>query len=93
VRDPVYYKTSGDCKIRVDDALFCIHRFLLEQDSPMFQTMFQLPQGGVEPQGLTDENPIVLVGDTVEQVRALCWALYALQAQLGGNIESSLMLA
>jgi hypothetical protein len=40
--------------------------------------MFQLPQGGVEPQGLTDENPIVLVGDTVEQVRALFWALYAL---------------
>jgi hypothetical protein len=27
VRDPVYYKTSGDCKIRVDDTLFCVCSF------------------------------------------------------------------
>lgn len=95
VRDPVYYNPSGDCKILVEDTLFCvcsqpthifflltlvfqIHRFLLERDSATFQTMFQLPQGAHAPQGSTDEDPIFLMGDTVAQFRALCWALYAL---------------
>ncbi|KAJ7186752.1 hypothetical protein C8R46DRAFT_1342063 [Mycena filopes] len=79
VRDPVFYKPGGDCRIRVADTLFCIHRFLLERDSAaIFQTMFELPQGVDTPQGSTDEDPIVLAGDTVEEFRDLCWALYAL---------------
>ncbi|KAJ7902668.1 hypothetical protein B0H14DRAFT_1142428 [Mycena olivaceomarginata] len=82
VRDHVYYNPSGDCKIRVDDTLFCVHRFLLERDSSTFQTMFQLPQGVSQPQGSTDEDPILLVGDTVAQFRALCWALYALPDEI-----------
>ncbi|KAJ7902665.1 hypothetical protein B0H14DRAFT_2667109 [Mycena olivaceomarginata] len=82
VRDPVYYNPSGDCKILVEDTLFCIHRFLLERDSATFQTMFQLPQGAHAPQGSTDEDPIVLMGDTVAQFRALCWALYALPNEI-----------
>ncbi|KAJ7629391.1 hypothetical protein DFH06DRAFT_1225572 [Mycena polygramma] len=44
--------------------------------------MFQLPQGGEKPQGSTDEDPIVLSGDTAEQFRALCWALYALPDEI-----------
>ncbi|KAJ7119487.1 hypothetical protein C8R44DRAFT_788178 [Mycena epipterygia] len=82
VRDSVYYKTSGDCKIRIGDTLFCIHRFQLERDSSAFQTMFQLPQGTEKPQGTTDEDPIILTGDTVEEFRALCWALYALPDEI-----------
>ncbi|KAJ7034711.1 hypothetical protein C8F04DRAFT_559659 [Mycena alexandri] len=77
VRDSVFYKPGGDCKIRVEDTVFCIHRFLLERDSATFQTMFELPQGIEKPQGSTDGDPIVLAGDTLEEFRALCWALYA----------------
>ncbi|KAJ6589088.1 hypothetical protein B0H19DRAFT_1102860 [Mycena capillaripes] len=80
--DSEYYKEGGDCRILVEDTLFCIHRFLLERDSPIFQTMFQLPQGGEKPQGSTEEDPIVIVGDTVEQFRALCWALYVLPDEI-----------
>ncbi|KAJ7730866.1 hypothetical protein DFH07DRAFT_968986 [Mycena maculata] len=82
VRDPEYYKPSGDCKIRVEDTLFNIHRFLLERDSSAFETMFQLPQGMEKPQGSSDDDPIVLMGDTAEEFRALCWALYALPDEI-----------
>ncbi|KAJ7186751.1 hypothetical protein C8R46DRAFT_1057935 [Mycena filopes] len=82
VRDPVFYKPGGDCRIRVADTLFCIHRFLLDRDSATFQTMFELPQGVEVPQGSTDEDPIVLAGDTVPEFRDLCWALYALPDEI-----------
>ncbi|KAJ6602484.1 hypothetical protein DFH09DRAFT_1270454 [Mycena vulgaris] len=82
VRDPVYYKPSGDCKIRVEDTLFSIHRFLLEQAGSIFETMFQLPQGAKKPQGSSDEDPIILIGDTLYEFRALCWALYALPDEI-----------
>ncbi|KAJ7471831.1 hypothetical protein FB451DRAFT_1175625 [Mycena latifolia] len=44
--------------------------------------MFQLPQGADKPQGTSDDDPIVLTGDTVEEFRALCWALYALPDEI-----------
>ncbi|KAJ6482132.1 hypothetical protein C8R47DRAFT_584971 [Mycena vitilis] len=88
VRDSEYYKEGADCRIRVEDTLFCIHRFLLERDSPTFQAMFQLPQGGEQAQGSTDEDPIVLTGDTVEQFRSLCWALYALPDETAKENET-----
>ncbi|KAJ7640163.1 hypothetical protein B0H17DRAFT_1105921 [Mycena rosella] len=75
IRDSVHYNTSGDCKIRVKDTLFCIHRFLPERASSTFQTMFQLPQGAENPQDSSDDDPIVLTGDTVEEFCILCWAL------------------
>ncbi|KAJ7629387.1 hypothetical protein DFH06DRAFT_1480382 [Mycena polygramma] len=99
VRDSEYYKEGGDCRIRVEDTLFSIHRFLLERDSPTFQTMFQLPQGGEKAQGSTDEDPIVLAGDTAEQFRSLCWALYALpdetakESETGKSMEKLLDVA
>jgi hypothetical protein len=40
--------------------------------------MFPLPQGDREAEGSSDENPIVLVGDTVREFKHLLWALYAL---------------
>ncbi|KAJ7280350.1 hypothetical protein C8J57DRAFT_123943 [Mycena rebaudengoi] len=82
VRDPEYYREDGDCKIRVENTLFSIHRFLLARDSSAFETMFQLPQGTQSPQGSTDVDPIVLTGDTTEEFRALCWALYALPDEI-----------
>lgn len=40
--------------------------------------MFTLPQGGYEAEGGSDENPIVLSGDTVAEFRHFLWVLYAL---------------
>jgi hypothetical protein len=40
--------------------------------------MFMLPQGDNEIEGRSDENPIVLTGDTVAEFRHFLWALYAL---------------
>jgi hypothetical protein len=42
--------------------------------------MFTLPQGdiGEAEEGMSDENPIVLQGDTAEEFRHFLWALYAL---------------
>lgn len=40
--------------------------------------MFTLPQGGQDAEGRSDDNPIVLPGDTVSEIRHFLWALYAL---------------
>ncbi|KAK7018604.1 hypothetical protein R3P38DRAFT_3274651 [Favolaschia claudopus] len=88
-RDPKYYQVNGDCKIRVGNTLFSIHRSLFEPDFLAFQSMLQLNSAS----GLTDENPIILARDTAEHFRALCWALYALSNSLtpeqteGNSIE------
>ncbi|KAJ7914829.1 hypothetical protein B0H13DRAFT_2001280 [Mycena leptocephala] len=44
--------------------------------------MFMLPQGDNEIEGRSDENPIVLTGDTVAEFRHFLWALYALPPEL-----------
>jgi hypothetical protein len=45
--------------------------------------MFSCPTGSVaQNEGESDENPIRLQGDTLEQVRALMWSLYALYVSL-----------
>ena len=61
---------------KVGDLLFRIHkRVLVGGKSSVFATMFDLPQyQGV--QGQTDENPIVLKGDSTEQFVALMRLLY-----------------
>ncbi|KAJ7471832.1 hypothetical protein FB451DRAFT_1251115 [Mycena latifolia] len=43
---------------------------------------FYRGQGVEKPQGTSDDDPIVLTGDTVEEFRSLCWALYALPDEL-----------
>ncbi|KAJ7159835.1 hypothetical protein C8R43DRAFT_346657 [Mycena crocata] len=83
VQDPLYYFNDADCKIRVENTLFSIHRFLLTRDSSVFATLFQLPQDTEKPlEGSSDQDPIVLTGDTAEQFHALCWALYALPDEI-----------
>jgi hypothetical protein len=48
------------------------------QDNSFFRTMFTLPQGNNDIEGRSDDNPIVLTGDTVPEFRHFLWALYAL---------------
>jgi len=40
--------------------------------------MFTLPQGDQDAEGYSDDNPIVLHGDTIAEFRHFLWALYAL---------------
>ena len=44
----------------------------------MFKTMFSLPPGEAGVEGTTDECPIWLQDDRVEQFRDFAWSLYAL---------------
>ncbi|EKM79561.1 hypothetical protein AGABI1DRAFT_128708 [Agaricus bisporus var. burnettii JB137-S8] len=87
IRDEDYYWCDGNCVIRVQDRLFKIHRYLLDRDSEFFRTLFTLPQSkssddenqefiGQGMEGQSDENPIVCQ-DSVEDLKALFWALYA----------------
>jgi len=53
-----------------------IHRFLLARDCSAFTNMFTLPSGEHCPNSTTESEPLVLP-DSLEDFRALCWALYA----------------
>jgi hypothetical protein len=60
-----------------------IHKFLLKRDSQVFRDLFSLPQplasldqGSKPLEGECEEHPLVFQ-DSVEDFRALCWALYA----------------
>jgi hypothetical protein len=47
------------------------------QDQSAFEGMFS-ERPPENPEGVCDQNPIRLQGDTVEEVRAMMWSLYAL---------------
>jgi hypothetical protein len=84
VRDAIYYKDGGDCVLQVENTLFKVHKAFLSQDSSAFVGMFSLPSSSTDDaqvEGTSDENPILLYGDTVEQFRALLFLLYALPHQ------------
>jgi hypothetical protein len=80
--DHDYYFVDGSCVIRVENTLFNLHRTILSKDGSAFNTLLSLPQGNVPAEGETDENPIVLLGDTVEEFRDLLWAFYSLPHEL-----------
>jgi hypothetical protein len=58
--------------------LLQVHRSILSADSSSFGTLFTLPQGDITVEGTSDDNPIVLQGDTPEEFRNFLWSLYAL---------------
>jgi len=82
VRDVDYYLSDGSCIILVENTLFNVHRTILSKDSSSFSSMFSLPQGDKPAEGQSDDNPVILVGDTVPQFRNFLWALYALPHEL-----------
>jgi hypothetical protein len=55
-----------------------VHKAFLSRDSSTFEGMFSVPQGDFNVDGGSDEQPITLRGDTVEQFRSLIFILYAL---------------
>ncbi|KAI9430552.1 hypothetical protein H4582DRAFT_2016394 [Lactarius indigo] len=82
VRDEDYYLSDGSCIILVENTLFNVHRTTLSKDSSSFSSMFSLPRGDKPAEGQSDDNPVVLGGDTVSQFRNFLWALYALPHEL-----------
>ncbi|KAI9573681.1 hypothetical protein HD554DRAFT_2012970 [Boletus coccyginus] len=84
-RDLRFYMADGSCVLRVGNTLFnvrfsylLVHRSILSADSSSFSTLFTLPQGNITVEGTSDDNPIVLHGDTAEEFRNFLWSLYAL---------------
>ncbi|KIM80964.1 hypothetical protein PILCRDRAFT_89277 [Piloderma croceum F 1598] len=81
-RDTKYYMDGGDCIILVEETLFKVHKAFLSRDSSTFEGMFSVPQGDSNVDGGSDQQPITLRGDTVEQFRSLVFILYALPHQI-----------
>ncbi|KXN86490.1 hypothetical protein AN958_10004 [Leucoagaricus sp. SymC.cos] len=81
-RDDTYYFEDGSCVLLVEDTLFNVHRSVLSRDSSSFKTMFSLPPGEHPVEGTSDDNPIVLTGDTAAEFRHFLWTLYALPSEL-----------
>ncbi|KAF9448707.1 hypothetical protein P691DRAFT_668881 [Macrolepiota fuliginosa MF-IS2] len=80
IRDDVWYFTDGTVVFLVEDKLFRVHGAIFARDSELFQALLSLPQGDAQRDeigGHSDDNPIVCAGDSIEEFRALCWALYA----------------
>ncbi|KAH0585925.1 hypothetical protein H2248_007212 [Termitomyces sp. 'cryptogamus'] len=93
-RDPEYYFDDGSCIFLVEDTLFKVHRSRLcndsrqSKDSNSFGTMFSLPQGRLEVEGKSDENPIVLIGNTPSEFRHFLWSFYALPPEINKASEN-----
>ncbi|KIP10179.1 hypothetical protein PHLGIDRAFT_11426 [Phlebiopsis gigantea 11061_1 CR5-6] len=78
-----FYHADGDCAIRVQDTLFRVHRFLLSRDSSAFEDMFSMPRCGNSPkEGHSDEEPILLESENVDDFAELLSILYALPSEL-----------
>jgi len=76
-RHPKYYFPDGNLILKVEDALFRVHRFFLERDSAVFRDLALVPpEPGSEPEGLTDARPIALDLITVADFEALLWFVY-----------------
>lgn len=64
--------------MKVGDRLFRVARQELAKESPVFESMFSLPNSGeaVKVEGQTDDNPIHLNGYKPEEFEALLTLLY-----------------
>ncbi|KAF7348197.1 BTB domain-containing protein [Mycena sanguinolenta] len=81
VNDDTYFFDDGDCVFVVEGYFFKVHKVILSRDpESMFRIMFTLPQGSA-PHG-KELDPIVLSGDSADEFRSLCWALYALPTEI-----------
>ncbi|KDR83100.1 hypothetical protein GALMADRAFT_56967 [Galerina marginata CBS 339.88] len=76
-RDELYYFEDGSCILLVCDTLFNVHRSMLRKHSSKFSLLFSLPQVSNGLEGQSDDNPVILTGDTPDEFRHFLWALYA----------------
>ncbi|KAG5651730.1 hypothetical protein H0H81_007668 [Sphagnurus paluster] len=105
-RDPAYYFEDGSCIFLVEDTLFnvcvnfhqtwLVHRTRLSNDSSSFGVMFTLPQGSLDAEGQSDDNPIILTGETASEFRNFLWSFYALPPDIcaaGDNLPKLIDIA
>ncbi|KAF7368626.1 BTB domain-containing protein [Mycena venus] len=76
-RDKIHYHPTGDCIIRVQNTLFKIHKFHLVHNSTVFADMFNLPSGGQQEEGLSDDSPIILGSLSAADFRFVLKYMYA----------------
>ncbi|KAJ7728482.1 hypothetical protein B0H16DRAFT_241716 [Mycena metata] len=84
-RDPEFYRDDGNCILRVKDTLFKVHILHLSaaNEGSAFADLFTLPVPPfTTPEGTHDSSPIILEGDTVEELRAFFGYAYASPLQL-----------
>ncbi|KAF8632432.1 hypothetical protein AX15_001876 [Amanita polypyramis BW_CC] len=88
-RNEEYY--LEDIIFQVEDQLFKVHRHMFVQLSVVFRDMFTIPvPGGVEADGSSDKQPLVLEGIEKKDFVLLLRCLYPLNFQ--GDLESSFSL-
>ncbi|KAJ3504283.1 hypothetical protein NLJ89_g8014 [Agrocybe chaxingu] len=75
--DKDYFFADGNWVFRVSNTLFKLPRFLVMRGSPKLHTanMFNLPPG--KPLESITESDILVVNESLEDFRALCWGLTA----------------
>ncbi|KAF8216986.1 hypothetical protein K438DRAFT_1798115 [Mycena galopus ATCC 62051] len=79
-RDEDYYFST--IIFKVEDRIFNVPRYHFERTSEVFAAMFTLPPGdGVETEGKSDENAVVLEGISSGDFRALLKVLYPLHVR------------
>jgi hypothetical protein len=71
------YRITFHC-LRYKPYIIQVHKAFLSRDSSTFEGMFSVPQGDSNVDGGSDQQPITLRGDTVEQFRSLIFIVYAL---------------
>ncbi|EFI27142.1 hypothetical protein CC1G_14967 [Coprinopsis cinerea okayama7 len=85
-KDGQYYFEDGSCVILIKDTLFNVHRSVLSKDGSTFSTMFSPRERhsslGLPEEGKSEDNPIVLHGDSPQEFRDFLWAMYALPHEL-----------
>ncbi|KAJ7133538.1 hypothetical protein C8R44DRAFT_730672 [Mycena epipterygia] len=78
IHDETYFFDDGDCMVLAGGIVFKLHKWALCRDpDSMFRDMFNIPQG---PQSVLDGIPEC--SDSADDFRALCWAVYALPAEI-----------
>ncbi|KAJ7069352.1 hypothetical protein C8F01DRAFT_1112378 [Mycena amicta] len=74
-KDEKYYFEDGDCTFLVEGVLFKLHKFNLRRDpESMFCNLFKDAKG--------DKSETILLDDSAEDFRALCWVMYALPSEM-----------
>nr|GAT59553.1 predicted protein [Mycena chlorophos] len=80
VEDADYFYEDGDCIFQVEGVLFKLHKIMLSRESnSMFREMFK--HARAKPECDDDVIEVIPLDDTVEEMRALCWILYALPTE------------
>ncbi|TFK74692.1 hypothetical protein BDN72DRAFT_833223 [Pluteus cervinus] len=72
--DPLYYIDL--ITFQVEDCLFRVPRSQFEKESEYFQELFTVPAPNNKPDGLSDEQPLVLKGVESDSFRQLLRVLY-----------------